>query len=327
MTPLSKLQVRVSREAKTIAERYGYLPYMIERYLQLLGAQETLELLEANEEPLPETIRCNDYLIDCSELRRRLEGKGFTLQQLHLAPHGFIVDNAPISVGATIEYLQGFYYVQDPGSMLVAYELEPRPGELILDMAAAPGGKATQILQLTFDQAYLLAVDISKRRMKALRSHLSRMRFRNYALLRGDSRRLGVSEAFDRILLDAPSSGEGIIRKDPSRRRSRTLDDIIAVATIQAEMLRAAVRYVKPGGVIVYAACTLAPEEGELVVSSVLEEFEYLDVEHLTMPHSPGVDEYFNVKLDPAVRRCGRLYPHRHGTEGFFVCKLKKRSR
>jgi len=322
---LSRLRIRASREARIIAEKFGYLPYIIERYLEILGREETLSLLEANESPLPETIRCNDYLIDCKTLADRLEEKGFNIKPLHLAPHGLVVLTQPFSIGSTLEYLQGYYYIQDPGSMLVAYELDPSPGEVILDMAAAPGGKATQVLQLTRDSSHLLAVDISRRRMRALRSHMNRMRFTNYTLLRADSRSLQFSSAFDRVLLDAPSSGEGIIRKDPTRKKSRSLQDIISLAALQADLLRAAVSYVKPGGLIVYAACTIAPEEGEAVVSSVLEEFEQLDVEPLSLPHRGGVVEYFNLRFDDRVRKCGRLLPHVHGTEGFFICKLRRR--
>jgi NOL1/NOP2/sun family putative RNA methylase len=322
---LKSLRLKVSLEAKTIAERYGYLPYMIERYLELFGREETLELLQANELPLPETLRCNDFLVDCNTLTELLGKKGFTLIPLHLAPHGLIVVDGRGSIGATLEYLQGYYYIQDPGSMLVAYELEPRPGDLVLDMAAAPGGKATQILQLARDKAHLLAVDISRRRIRALRSHLSRMRFTNFTILRGDSMHLNADGVFDKVLLDAPSSGEGIIRKDPSRKRSRSLSDIAAIASLQVDLLRAAARYVKPGGVIVYSACTIAPEEGELVVSQVLQEVPNLTVETLEIPHTSGFEEYFNLKFDPRVRRCGRLLPHIHGTEGFFICKLRRR--
>jgi NOL1/NOP2/sun family putative RNA methylase len=324
MRGLKLPEIKPSREAVRLAERYGYLPYMVERYIELLGLEGAKELLEANEQPLPETIRCNDYLIDCNDLAQSLESKGFEVEPLHLAAHGMVVHKAPFSIGATLEYLQGFYYIQDPASMLVVYELDPKPGEVILDMAAAPGGKATQILQLTRDKALLIAVEASRNRIRALRSNLARMRFRNYILFREDSRRLNLTLQVDRVLLDAPSSGEGIIRKDPTRKRSRSLEDIMVVSALQRELLRAAVRYARRGAVIVYSACSLAPEEGEAVISSILEEGYRVETKELSIPHEPGIDEYFNLKFDKRVRRCGRLYPHIHGTEGFFVCKLVK---
>ncbi len=317
--------IKISSEALRLAEKYGYEPYIIERYLRILGRLETLELLEVNETPLPETIRCNDYLISCKELVERLESKGFALSPLRIAPHGIVVHNSPISVGATHEYLLGYYYVQDPASMLPVYELEAKINDLILDMAAAPGGKATQILQLTRNSATLVAVDVSKRRIRALRSNLSRMGFSNYVILLGDSRFLKYRELFDKILLDAPSSGEGIIRKDPTRKRSRSVEDLKKISSLQIELLRAAIKYLKPGGILVYAACTLAVEEGELVISTILSEFDNISILDLEIPHVEGVEEFNNVKFDERVRKCGRLYPHIHGTEGFFICKIKKK--
>jgi len=309
-----------------LSRRYGYEPSIVYRYVETLGYQGAVELLEANERPLPETIRCNDYLIDCNVLKSRLEGKGFKLRELPLAPHGFEVLEAPISVGATHEYLQGYYYIQDPGSMMVVYILDPKPGELIVDMAAAPGGKATQILQLTRDKARLVAVDISRRRMKALRSHMQRMGFTSYIAVRMDARLLPETIRADRVLLDAPSSGEGIIRKDPGRKRRGRVEDIKVVHELQLSLLEKAVKLVADGGVIVYAACSTAVEEGEYVVHKILETHSEI---HVIEPNgksrlSQGITYYRGVKLNPEVARCVRLWPHIHGTEGFFICKLVK---
>ncbi len=296
---------------------------MVERYLILLGS-EAKDLLEANEEPLPETIRCNDHLIDCRVLEERMEAKGFTMDPIPFTRNGYIIHSQPVSVGATHEYLQGYYYIQDPGSMTVVYHLDPRPQEVIIDAAAAPGGKATQILQETRDSAVLVAVEVSRRRVRALRSHLNRMRFSNYVIVRGDFRQLKMDGA-DRILLDAPSSGEGIIRKDPSRKRSRGPEDLRRIHQLQYEMLMAAVKRVRSGGVVVYAACTTAVEEGEAVVHRVLESVENIRVEDSGVrPGDPGVEEYGKFRFNPEVRECRRLWPHRHGTEGFFICRLRR---
>jgi len=331
MNPLIKLSksleligyLQPSNQARRLAEKYGYLPYMIERYIYMFG-QEVHELLEANESPLPTTFRCNDFLISCTDLAKRLEEKGFIVEPLRLAPHGYVVLREPISIGATHEYLQGYYYVQGPASMLPVYELEPKPGELILDMAAAPGGKATQILQLSRDKAKLVAVDISRTRLRALRSHLSRMGFKSYIIIRHDSRMLDLRSVFDKVLLDAPSTGEGIIRKDQSRKKSRSFEDVKAVSLLQAQLLEAALNYARRGGVVVYAACTLAVEEGEAVVDAILSTRDDVKVEPLKIPHVKALDEFYKVKFNSEIRKCGRLLPHIHGTEGFFVCKLRK---
>ncbi|MCE4615512.1 MAG: RsmB/NOP family class I SAM-dependent RNA methyltransferase, partial [Aeropyrum sp.] len=168
------LSIKPSRIAARIASTRGYSPVLVQKYIEVLGEAEALDLVGWNEKPLPETIRCNDYLAPCSELEERLSQKGFSLARIPWLPHGIEVLEQPVRVGATHEYLQGLYYIQDPGSMTVAYLLNPRPGETIVDMAAAPGGKATQIQQLTWDSSTLVAVDVSRKRMRALRSNMQR---------------------------------------------------------------------------------------------------------------------------------------------------------
>lgn len=323
----SIFEVKVSGDALRLAERYGYLPYMIERYINIFGnIMEVEEFLEANEEPMPETFRCNSYLIDCRELVERLESKDFVLERLPFTSHGYEALEAPISIGATHEYMLGYYYVQDPASMLPVQALDPKPGEFILDLAAAPGGKATQILQVTGDQARLLAVDVSRTRLRALRSHMQRMGFKNYIALRADARRLPDNIKADRVLLDAPCSGEGVIRKDPSRKTSRTLEDLAFLSELQTELLNAALNHAKPGSVVVYATCSVGVEENEYVIDRLLEVRDDFRVEPLdSIPGAPGITEYMKVRFDESLRFCRRLYPHLHGTEGFTICLLRKR--
>ncbi len=315
-----------SYTARKLAEKYGYLPYMIERYIEMLGQDNVLDLLEANEAPLPETIRCNDYLIDCNKLKNRLEEKGFRLTPIpQFSRYGYRVDYAPISVGATHEYLQGYYYVQGASSMSIVHAMDlPVPGTII-DMAAAPGGKSTQILQITRDKSLLVAVEKNPRRIKSLRSNIQRMRFSNYILLRRDSLSLGFSNLFDSVLLDAPSTGEGIIRKDPRRKKNRNIWDLAEIHELQVKMLKKAIEFAKPNASIVYAACSLAAEEGEFVINRILEEYPNIEIEPHGLIASPAITEYFGFMLDDRIKNCGRYWPHIHGYEGFFVCKLRKK--
>ncbi|MEM1927940.1 MAG: RsmB/NOP family class I SAM-dependent RNA methyltransferase [Acidilobaceae archaeon] len=317
-----------TREVLELSQRYGYEPSIVYRLVEAVGVSEAERVLEANEKPLPETIRCNDYLVDCSELEARLEAKGFELRRIEWLPHGYEVSSAPISVGATHEYLLGYYYVQDPGSMLAGYLLDPKPGELIIDMCAAPGGKATQILQLTRDKARLIAVEKSRLRMRSLRSHLQRMGFKSFVLVRADALSLPEELKADRILLDAPSSGEGVIRKDPSRKKRGRLEDIRRMHELQVRLLEKALRLLREGGVVLYAACSTAVEEGEYVVHKVLESRSDATVVRLEHPVlSRGVTSYRGVELDPRLAHCGRLWPHIQGYEGFFVCMLARERR
>ena len=317
--------VKPSRYAVELAERYGYLPYMIERYAEIFG-ERLLDFLEACEKPLRRSIRCNTLKIDCGSLARRLEAKGFKLRKIPWAPHGFWVEEEPLSLGATEEYLLGYYYIQGAASMLPAYILEPRPGERVLDMAAAPGGKTTQLAQLMLNRGVILAVDVSRRRVRALRSHLNRMGVTNTVVVRTDARRLvKLGPVFDKVMLDAPCTGEGLIPIDPSRKKSRAMNDLRLLARLQVELLEAAFALTKPGGYIVYTTCSIAPEENEYVVSRVLENHPNLAVVEPGVDVGlPGITRFRGVDFDPQVGRCRRLYPHTHGTEGFVICLLRK---
>ncbi|AFZ71164.1 tRNA/rRNA cytosine-C5-methylase [Caldisphaera lagunensis DSM 15908] len=312
----------ISSEAKKLAEKYGYSDYIVERYLKLLD-NEAIDLLEANEIPMPQTIRCNDFLIRCDELEKRLVNKGFKIKKIPFLPHGYEIISSPYKVGATHEYLMGYYYLQDPGSMLVVYLMNPKKNSFIIDMASAPGGKSSQILQLTKDNVKLVSVELKKDRIKSLRSNLQRMGFSSYIILEIDARKLSLKDA-DMILLDSPSSGEGIIRKDPKRKKSRPRSDMKKIHMLQFQLLNKAIDMIKPEGEITYAACSTAIEEGEYVIDKILRRNE-VDILNTYSPIGEHAFIEFNgVKFDDRIKNCIRLWPHKHGTEGFFICRLKK---
>ncbi len=312
----------ISQEAKKLADKYGYSDYIIERYLKLLG-NEAVDLLDANEIPMPQTIRCNDFLIRCDKLEERLIDKNFEIKKIPFLPHGYEIINSPYKVGATHEYLMGYYYLQDPGSMLVVYLMNPKKNSFIIDMAAAPGGKSSQILQLTKDSVKLVSVELKKDRIKSLRSNLQRMGFSSYIILETDARKLNLKDA-DMILLDSPSSGEGIIRKDPKRKKSRPRSDMKKIHLLQFQLLNKAIDMIKPEGEVTYAACSTAIEEGEYVIDKILRR-EDVDVINTYSPIGEHAFTEFNgVRFDDRIKNCIRLWPHKHGTEGFFICRLKK---
>ncbi len=315
-----------SKEAFELAGKYGYKPYMVERYLRMLPYNEVLLLLEYNDRPMPKTLRCNDYLIDCRELVRRLEAKGVKLEKLTYTRHGYKALEGGDKLGYLHEYLLGYYYIQGPASMIPVDALNPMPGELILDAAAAPGGKATQILQYTKDKAILVAVEKKRGRMKSLRSHLNRMGFTNHILWRGDSRNLPSGLAFDKILLDAPCSGEGIIRKDPRRKTSRSMEDLKKLSQLQIEMLLNLSKLLKPNGIMVYATCTIGVEENEYVISKTLRIDPSLEPIEAKAPGTPGLQYYSGTQFDERVSLCRRILPHQLDTEGFFICVLRKKA-
>jgi NOL1/NOP2/sun family putative RNA methylase len=300
----------------------GYSDFALKRYRDLIGELPTKELLKSNDKPLPATIRCNTNLITPDELRKKLSKKRVKLKVSNLAKHIFFVTKSPFSLGATTEYLSGYYYVQDMAAMCPPLELEAKG--LVVDMCAAPGGKTTHLSQLN-PESTVLALDIDRHRMKSLRSNVQRCNCTNTVLMRMDSRnfdQLGIEP--DSILIDPPCSAEGIIRKDPSAKTRILKRRIDKYVEIQKEIIDVACTSLKKGGKLVYSTCTIAPEENEFQIRYMVEELG-MKLEPLKLKwYSPGLTKIFDQELDNKYKMCGRLWPHVQNTTGFFVARLSK---
>ncbi len=307
-----------------LVERYDIHEYMAERYLELFGgAQGAESFLRACEKGIPPSIRYNRLKIQRSKLQERLEEKGFILRTSTLTEAGLIIDESPFSPGASTEYLLGYYYIQGLASMLAVEALDPKPDELICDMCAAPGGKATYISELMHNSGVSYAIDIDRTKIRALRSHISRMGITNSIMIRMDARHLPeVGFKFDRVLLDAPCTGEGLLPVDWSRRRSRRPEDLEECAARQRELLEAAIKALKEHGRLTYVTCSIAPEENEEVLQGFVEQGKLTIEETLPQIETRGVKSFGSVEFDRSLEGAARLYPNVQGTEGFFICNL-----
>ena len=299
---------------------------MIERYLNFLGLDNTLKLLEANERPLTSSIRVNTLKIQPGELRNRLENKGFELQTIEWISYGFEVLKETYNLGSLHEYLQGYFYLQNVASMLPAIILDPKPGETIIDMCAAPGGKATHMAQIMNNKGCLILIERNSKRIPALEINLRRMGVLNSIVLNLDAINLQkLNIEADKILLDAPCTGEGLIRQDKSRKKSKTQKDIEKLAGIQKKLLNSGLKVLKPGGTLLYSTCSIAPEENEFVINDVLQD--RLDYSIIPLNNRYGVSGLTRVLgkvLRKDLKLSQRLYPHIHNTIGFFICLIKK---
>jgi ribosomal RNA methyltransferase Nop2 len=310
--------------AAQLAKKYGYLEYMVERYLQLFGS-DTEAFLIGNDSPLPKSLRVNTLVTSPKELASRLSQKGVGLEPLDGLPYAFQILHSPIPMGATPEYLQGQYMLQSPASMWAVEALSPQKDWIVVDMCAAPGGKTTLLAQLMNNESAILATDINRHRARSLRSNLSRMQVENTLVMRTDATHLpDLGVQANAVLLDAPCTGEGLIPLDPSRKRSRTADDIAELAHLQKRLLLAGIRLLRKKGVLVYATCSLAPEENEEIIDYALQHTPIRLIETGLPLGAPGFTSPFNKKLDSSLRLARRFYPHQHQMEGFFICKLEK---
>jgi len=276
------------------------------------------DFLEAVEEPLPTTVRCNTLRTTPEELEAELP---FPAERLNWMEEGFEVETD--SPGNTLQYLLGKYYPQEEVSMIPPKALDPEPGEEVLDMCAAPGSKTTQVAAAMENTGTLVANDISIGRIAPLKTNLERLGILNCRVTRVDATRYPGSEEFDRVLLDPACSSEGTTRKDPTvlhdadaRRGSHPVT--------QRKMMKRAARLLRPGGTLVYSTCTYAPEENEAVVRVGLDEGLELDEMRDIPEGEPGLTSWNGEEFPEEMKLCNRYYPHLTGTGGFFVARMMK---
>lgn len=315
-------------------ERNDYIklvkPKFEERYRSLLGDRYD-EFLEYSFKFLRRAIRVNTLKISIPELRKRIE-KDWELKQVPWCKEGFWIEHKGEEkrrdVGNLIEHMLGYIYIQEPASMIPPIVLDPKPGETILDMCASPGSKTTQIAQYMKGEGILMSNDYKGDRVRSLGINVQRMGATNdiITLMQGKYfANAGIQ--FDRILVDAPCSGIGTIRKSLKTVTIWNPNIIRRIAGTQRQLVDAAFRILKPGGIMVYSTCTLEPEEDEGIIDYILKnnpDADVMDID-LDIKRSPCVMEFGGVEFDPRVKKALRIYPQDNDTEGFFVCRIKKK--
>ena len=230
------------------------------------------------------------------------------------------------TLGSTHEYLMGHYYIQDLASMFPVFYLNPKRTDFVLDMAAAPGGKTTHLAQIMENKGHIFAMDSDKKRIKSLIFNLRRCGVRNTTVLHMDANS-SHKQNFntDKILLDAPCTGEGLIRNDPTRKSSKSLTEITGMMRKQYSLLQSAIKTVKPGGEIMYSTCSIAPEENEFVIQKALDSNSNIEIISIDDEWGlPGYINVFGMDLSEELLKSRRLLPHIHNTIGFFYCLLRK---
>merc|ERR1712013_762116 len=325
-------QTYMNRLKKDLCTYYSYNEFMIDKFLQVFHVGEILEVLEANEVQRPVTIRTNSLKTRRRDLAQALINRGVNLDPVgKWSKVGLVVYSATVPLGATPEYLAGHYILQGASSLLPVMALAPQEGERILDMAAAPGGKTTHIAALLKNTGMILANDANQARCKAVVGNLHRLGVTNTVVCSHDGRKLPkVMTGFDRVLLDAPCSGTGVISKDPSAKTSKDHSDIHLCSHLQKELVLAAIDCLDhksaTGGYLVYSTCSILPEENEAVVDYVLRKRHCKLVPTGLDFGVEGYTRYREQRYHPTLNLCKRYYPHTHNMDGFFVAKIKKLS-
>lgn len=274
------------------------------------------------EDALPkQAIRINTMNVKEKEVVNRLQSLGIELQKIPFLNEGYWINKSKISVGATTEYLLGYYSIQEAAAQIPATIFSTLENKTVLDACAAPGGKTVQLANLMHNTGVIVALDIKKRRLNALANQLERCHVKNAIVYKLDARQAPqLKMKFDRILLDMPCSGNFTMDKEWFNRR--TIQDVQRNAQLQREILRETVRILKKDGEIVYATCSLEPEENEQNIHWAIHNLN-LKIEKINCYGENGLTEVFGRKLDSSIKNCKRIWSKE--TQGFFVCKLKQR--
>lgn len=313
--------------------KYEPKPRFEERMRKLLG-EDYDKFREFSKKPSINSIRCNTLKIKPEELKIILEKKGWKIKQpLVSCPEIMVIENwlAPGELGKAIEHILGYYYVQEISSMLPILALSPKPGEILLDLCAAPGSKTTQATAMMENKGTIIANDKDIGRISILSSNAERCGCSNIIITRHDAvqlclrlQKLGMK--FDKMLLDVPCSGEGNIRSNPKTLLMWNEKMIKKLSRLQKKIIASAVPLLKEGGEMIYSTCTHAPEEDEENVQFLVDKFN-MEVQKINLPIKArcGIEEWQGKKFDKQLNSCCRVYPQDNNTEGFFLAKLRKK--
>lgn len=296
---------------------YSHPNWLVDKWISEFGQKNTILLMKANNEKPPLSIRVNTLKTSKDHLKNALLS-----ENLEICDGLYMEEAINITNVGNLEELEcfqkGLFQVQDESSMMVAHILDPQKGDAVMDVCAAPGGKTTHIAQLMENTGFVLARDIHDHKLRLINENAKRLGVHNVHTECYDAKEIDVEsfERFDKVLVDAPCTGLGIIRRKPELKYNKKAEDFIKIAELQLEILNNASKYVKKDGILLYSTCTIANEENFNVVERFLcknKNFEKTDM---------------NAYLPKALHTDGiglQLYPHIHKTDGFFISKLRKK--
>ncbi|KAI0256750.1 NOL1/NOP2/sun family-domain-containing protein [Lactifluus subvellereus] len=320
----------VEQLVSDIASYYGYNDFLAEKLFQLFPVAEAIEFFDANEVPRPVTIRTNTLRSRRRDLAQALINRGVNLEPIGKWTNvGLQVFESSVPIGATPEYLAGHYMLQAASSFLPVIALSPQPHERVLDMASSPGGKTTHMAALMQNTGIIFANDANKARTKSLTANVHRLGCKNVVVCSYDGREFPkVMGGFDRVLLDAPCSGTGVISKDASVKINKAERDFTLLSHLQKQLILCAIDSVNPGsktgGYLVYSTCSVTLDENEAVVDYALRKRPNIRLVDAGLDFGrPGYTSYRGKSFHTSVKLTRRFYPHVHNMDGFFVAKFK----
>jgi 16S rRNA (cytosine967-C5)-methyltransferase len=291
--------------------------WLVERWLARYGAPRTVAMCEANNRLPRLVVRANRLRATPAQLLEALIGEGCQAEPCRFAPDGVLLRAHP-ALDQLAAYRRGWFTVQDEAAMLCASLLAPQPGERVLDACAAPGGKATYLAELMGDQGEVLCLDQSPRRLRLVAENAARLGLKSLVCMPGDATSNVFERPFDRILVDAPCSGFGVLRRHPDAKWRKGVELIEAMARQQRAMLDWLSRFLKPRGVMLYVTCSTEPEENQQVIHGFLRQHPDFQLEAIADALPPQARGLVHDE------RWFQTWPGAEDLDGFFAARLRR---
>lgn len=305
---------------KYLSVFYSHPEWIVKKWLEDYGYEFTEQLLSANNEIPNFTIRTNRLKTDREKLKKLLEQEAITCSEGVYNEEALYIKGTS-SIDDKQSFKDGLYQIQDESSMLIGHVLDPKPGELIIDVCSAPGGKTTHVAELMNNKGVIIARDIYKHKLDLISQSCSRLGIDIVKTELYNAKDLDETlvNKVDRVMLDVPCSGFGVLRRKPDLRWKKSSDNFEELSKLQLQILETASKYVKPQGVLVYSTCTINKSENIDVVHKFLESNDDYYLEDLTA--------FLPEKLDSQTKSKGyvEIFPHIHGIDGFFIARLRRR--
>lgn len=300
-------EIRTKDKIKNLSIKYSFNEDLVKYLLEIYGNGNIESVLKAFNEKASFSIRVNTMKISRQDLIERLAQKGIESSSSDFAVDAIVV-NKPLNMTELAEFKEGYFTIQDQSSIYVSEVLDPKPTSMILDICAAPGSKSSHLLQISKDEAKIIANDVSSSKLRFIRENFDRMGLKNYQISQHDARvfKEDWEEKFDYILVDAPCSGLGVIRRKPEIKIQRTLKDIKNLAEIQSDILENSFRYLKKGGYLVYSTCTVGVIENESVIKQFIKKHPEMELIKINN------EKYFKIS------------PINSNADSFFIAKMHK---
>lgn len=311
--------VKIKEDSKRISIQYSHPKWLVDKWINEYGVEFTEELSRANNEKPSLNITINTLKTNKNDLKKKLEDRGFEIREGQYSVDTLIIDN-PFQISKTKEFLDGEFTIQDESSALVAQIMNPVPGSIVIDVCGAPGGKSVHIAQKMGNRGKVISRDINEYKLQLIDENSKRLGTDIIKTEIYDARDLDDSliGGADYVLVDAPCSGLGLIRRKPEIKINKTQSDIDSLSALQYKILENAKKYLKADGILVYSTCTISNSENRDIINKFLKE----------NPEFSTVSLKENMINDKDISTLDEgyieLYPNIHGTDGFFIAKMRK---